>query len=241
MERWTGRSGIQAGLFIAGLAAIGLAGWCVGVHVELKSTVGEVGVAIGTLALAFFTWQLALQTKAEVFQTRRELDLTQKSLDLTRESIEAGERPYVIPSGYGDSGRIFFRYTTNRGWHLRIGLWNLGKGPGIVGDVQLRVNGEHVLQPLKVEIPISHVQPSVADQLLPVEFRYSEITGDQPTLALPDGDYSLLVFYRQSSGGALVTTTSVTRTDAELLCAGFVRTAPDGVEARPLQPSSEGT
>jgi hypothetical protein len=225
-------------LFAVALIAIGIVGWRVGVHVELKSTVGEVGVAIGTLALAFFTWQLALQTKAEVFQTRRELDLTQKSLDLTRESIEAGERPYVIPSGFKGTGRIFLRYSADLGWHLRVGLWNLGKGPGIVRDVQLLVNGQHVLQPLKAEIPISHVQPSVADQLLPLESRYTDKSGKQPILALPDGIYSLLVFYRQSSGKELMTTTSVTRTDDRLLCAGFVRIAPGRLKARSLQPSS---
>jgi len=193
------------------------------VHLSGDLTLGDLLVGIGTLALASFTARLAVYTKRQVEASGREISTSREGLEVARESVEAADMPFVIPSSQPDSGGI----SVSPDGRLSIRLWNLGRGPALVSDVQLVLGDREILSSLPGYIPVH--AGGVADQDLRLRgpvvdlIRQHEL-GDRGTLR---------VFYNHASGTAYMTLAVVRRVEQSFVCRHFSRSEPD-VDQRPL-------
>jgi hypothetical protein len=157
-------------------------GW---LHVTSDMTAGDLVVGIGTLALALFTGLLARRTKAEV-------KINEEQIALSREGIEALDRPFVFVS----------RKDRNLAAHviedvMHFSLTNLGKGPGIVHQVELLTHSGKNLFSGYLE-DVRAIRPAPSDSV-PLEMRLS---AKQPV----EGELvTLRVWYRSASNVGYVT------------------------------------
>jgi len=190
--------------------------WPLGSFIGWDETLnaGDAIVAVGTLALAGVTFWLA-------WQTRREVGLTTSSIELTREGIEAQDMPYVIatpnPRVPGpDAAWMPWSGSGNR-WQLSLRLWNIGKGPAIVQDVQLDLDHEYLL-PMRGQVPIAAGQ--AADVTL--QGNWQPPGGDQAGL--------LRIYYRHSSGRVYMTRERVRMRPEGILAVDYERSPTDAEE-----------
>jgi hypothetical protein len=139
------------------------------VHIHPDMTVGDLIVGVGTAALASFTFLLASGTRRQI--------------RLTRESIEAIDRPFVIVS----RRRKHLAHLT--GNVMEFAVSNLGKGPGIVEEVELLSSSGANVFPERMREVRSLAVSNVAD--LTMELGDVPIEGDELTLR---------VWYRSASG-----------------------------------------
>ena len=158
-----------------------------GITVTGEVSLGELLVAGGTLALAFFTWRLGEEAKQDVGKAE--------------EAIAAQDMPFVIASPQGDRALRFSRHEDREGWGFSLRLWNIGKGPAMVEDVQLRVGGHELLDALDAERPVA------ADQAHDLE---SDVIVSLPDDGFEaDTDGVLRVFYTHADGSEHMTTSRV--------------------------------
>jgi hypothetical protein len=193
------------------------------IHLSGDLTLGDLLVGFGTLALAGFTYRLAAFTRRQVEESGREMATSREGLEVARESIEAADRPYVIPTPMPGDSDIEFRANGE----LIIRLWNLGRGPAIVSDVQLLLGDREVLTSLPGFIPIH--AGGAADHALRVRGPVVDLI-DRGEL----GDHGTLrVFYNSASATTYMTLSAVRRIDRRVVCRHFTRSEPD-VDQRPL-------
>lgn len=186
-----------------------------GIHFVGDLTLGDALVAGGTLALAGVTFWLA-------WQTRREVALSTDSIDLSRQGLEAQDMPFVIavraPRENTVGTYMTWGMDEHEATHLRLRLWNIGRGPAIVRDVRVELEGD-VLEPLPREIPIGAKE--VADLEIPAK--------KDP----PPGNQvgAVRVYYAHSSGTEYMTKSSARVAERGVRCTDFDR-APSDREAR---------
>jgi hypothetical protein len=193
-------------------------------HLSGDLTIGDLLVGIGTLALAGFTYRLSAFTQRQVEESGREILTSRESLEVARETNEAADRPFVIPTPQVQRGAVSI---TRSGDRLAIGLWNLGRGPALVSDVQLRLGDTEILTSLPNYIPVATGQ--AADMELRLRGPVSELV---QRCELSDMG-TLRVFYSDASGRTYMTLSAVRRTDRSFLCRHSSRSEPD-VDQRPL-------
>lgn len=116
-------------------------------------TYGELLVGVGTFSLAALTGALAYQTK--------------RSARAAQAAVEASDMPYVIATptpvdllpvvraGVIPPLEIHRWEHRTVGWVLRCRLWNIGSGPAIVHEVQLRSHDEELVDGLPGHVPVA--------------------------------------------------------------------------------------
>jgi hypothetical protein len=205
------------------LGAVGI--WavldCLGVVFQWEINLGDLVVGGGTLALAAFTFTLARRA---------------------RESVEAIDMPFVIATpreGYAAlQFELVYPTESDRGggqqtiegaapesrW-FQLRLWNMGKGPAMVSDVQLQVRNASLLEPLDLQIPVSAGQGH--DLGIP-------LAADYPDDGLPEGTQGTLTIYFSHAGGMrLKTTCDIDLRCGRGYCRSYVRDEADSA-GRPL-------
>ena len=193
------------------------------IHLSGDLTLGDLLVGVGTLALAGFTYRLSVYTQRQVHESGREITTSRESLQVARDSTEAADRPYVIPTPMPGTSNIEFRANGE----LTIRLWNLGRGPAIVSDVQLVLGDHEVLASLPGFIPVH--AGGAADQALRVRGPVVDLMGRDEL-----GEQGTLrVFYNSASGTTYMTLSAVRRIETRIACRHFIRSEPD-VDRRPL-------
>jgi hypothetical protein len=135
-----------------------------------------------------------------------------------QKSIEALEVPFLIP----DLGsREQWRLHVEQGAFapaLRVPMRNVGKGPAIMGDVQLTLDGSQLLSPAGGQIPFS---PSDS-QSLPLQ-----LLADRP---IPEQEGELRIYYTHASGAKYMTRCHVKIDEGGVLPTSFRRELSDGAE-----------
>jgi hypothetical protein len=193
------------------------------IHLSGDLTLGDLLVGVGTLVLAAFTYLLALRARQQVEESGQEIVTSREGLEVARESIEAADRPFVIPTPMPGSSGIELRANSE----LTIRLWNLGRGPAIVSDVQLELGDHEVLTSLGGFIPIH--AGGAADQALRLRGPVNDLIGRGEL-----GDHGTLrVFYNSASATSYMTLCAVRRIETRIVCRHFTRLDPD-VDQRPL-------
>lgn len=118
----------------------------IGLHVTGQMTVGEIAVAVGTLALAFFTF---------------------RSVRVARAHMDAQDAPLIIAAPVPANSPIVGQFAPFEfdppfagllpdGYSPRFALRlrNVGRGPALVRDVRLRLDGRDALGPLLSQVII---------------------------------------------------------------------------------------
>jgi hypothetical protein len=180
-------------------------------------TFGELIVGVGTGLLALFTGYLGLETR--------------KSARAAQTAVESSEEPFVIATPtdsledmalrgheHPQSGQrppfVIHRAYDNDGHFVRLRLWNIGLGPGIVERVQLRLrDSTELLDSLERFYPLA--VGHVAD----IEVR---------SLAWPDWSpvaaaATLVVTYTHASGRLYATRSVATIEDQFVFCISYKR------------------
>ncbi len=127
------------------------------VHLSGDIDLGELIVGVGTLALAGITWRLARTTGRSVEAARQSADAARESAKAERDSVEAMAMPYIIAvpqAAYDEISRVD-EDTDGAPWTLKLRLWNLGSGPGIVTNIRLACRSEQQLVDLPRGIPLA--------------------------------------------------------------------------------------
>jgi hypothetical protein len=199
-----------------------------GTLLELDShlSAGDAAVALGTLLLAYFTWRLASKTSEDV-------EKTQEALDLSRASIESQDMPFVIAlprrSKVVAGGKdidlanlaretIRIRSEVSGAW-LELRLENVGRGPGMVADVRLDVDGE-LLEPPWRQLPIP------AGGAINAAFGFADPI---PTgLGEEEAKGTLYIYYSHASGSRYMTSSTVDIRGSYLQCVDYARRQADG-------------
>ena len=175
-----------------------------------ETNLGDALVAAGTLALAGFTWRLARQTRSEVNVSREEIELT-------RQSIEAQDMPFVIATPQQRGWAI--RWETMAGAAtLAARLRNIGRGPAMVTDLRLTLDGQDALDPIEAEIPF----PAGGEQ----KHTFS-LLAPRPTDETGALSGVLRIYYTHSSGHEYMTSSDAQVTVDGLLCRNFRRAESD--------------
>lgn len=136
----------------------------------------------------------------------------------TQRSIEAIEVPFLIPDpGVGDQWRLHVEEGTITS-SLRVPMNNVGRGPAIMGDVQLSLGESQILSPAGGQIPFppGDVQ-SLSLQLL----------GDPPE---PEQEGELRIYYMHASGAEYMTRCHVKVDEGGVLPTSFRRERSDKKE-----------
>jgi hypothetical protein len=136
-----------------------------------------------------------------------------------RKTIEIQEMPFLIPDpGLSNQWRLKFE-DGRAAPALRAPLHNVGKGPAIMGDVQLIIGGAQILSPAGGQIPF---RPN-EDQSLPLQL----LDRHQPEVG-QEGE--LRVYYTHASGARYMTRCHVKVDEAGVLPTSFRRERSDGAE-----------
>jgi hypothetical protein len=164
-----------------------------GLHVSNQLTAGDLIVGVGTLLLAAFAYL---------------------SVRVARLSVEAQDAPLLIganvpassPVAQQCAGQRFeppFAGVLPEGGALSfvLRLWNVGRGPAVVQDVRLEIEGKDVLRPMPSHVivnPAGGVHDAVWASLdLPEAKRDTDLAG------------TLRIIYAQPNGGLLTTVSRV--------------------------------
>jgi hypothetical protein len=184
---------------------------------ELIVAVGTFALAMGTLALAWITRRLARSTKVSAEAAKESADAARESAKAERDSVEAMAMPYVIAMPVEGSQEIRRVHPGGgRGGMLRLRLWNLGSGPGIVTNICLTSHGTELLVALPWGIPLG------ADK----QFNTRVVVADWPTSATIA---SLRIEYLHSNGRAYRTESDVAIDEGVLTCLTFRRSSAEEV------------
>ncbi len=107
-------------------------------------------------------------------------------------------------------------------------LWNVGKGPGIVSDIELYLEGAQVLRPLKAQMAVAAegARDDSSDLSVPWTLRWGDGAG-------VEGE--LLVYYRHASGNRYVTRSRVRGQGTFIYSVDFRRDSAAEGEDRPLR------
>jgi hypothetical protein len=185
---------------------------CDVIHLSGDVTLGELIVGLGTLALAGFTYKLARKTGDEV-------DLSRIQLELNREAVEAADRPYVLPSPPPKQTGLMLA-DRGYGYWLTLRLWNVGRGPAVVTDLQLELDREAMLDPLVDERAVA----SEGDADLRVQVPGLRGDIEEPVQG------EMRVYYRQANGLRYMTVSSVEANGSWVFCSNFRRENADDRE-----------
>jgi hypothetical protein len=188
-----------------------------GITVDYKLTLGDAIVGAGTLLLAVFTGWLA-------WQTRREVKKTDQSIALARESIEAQDMPYVIVMPQDRSTiEITGPHDVPPRWLLKVRLWNIGRGPAIVGDIRIasEPDGAELVDYQWAQRPVA--AGGKRDSAL-------GFAGPSDDFEDAEGTLTLRVYYRHASGARYMTTSRLEVSGQEVLPVSFVRSFADDDE-----------
>lgn len=192
-------------------------------------TAGEAAVALGTGALAIFTYVLARRTGKAVATGDTSIAIAKASLDVARQALAAGDRPWVIATPVPpappfladvhvadyDLGGLGF-VLADGSWQFRCRLWNIGRGPAIVRDVGLELEGfgnGWLTQFRGHDIPIPPGQ--VADERLRLR-----LVDFEPQQSERRG--ALYIYFRDSSGQEHMTRSAIRLIDTDVKCEDFV-------------------
>jgi hypothetical protein len=191
-------------------------------HFDETLSIGDALVGLGTLGLAGVTGLLA-------WQTRKEAEASKANIKLTRAGIEAQDMPYVIAVPNPDQIRDLDGTTNSTfmwwGMHdgqfltLQLRLWNMGRGPAIVRDIRLEVEGEEWLAANQDEMVIA--PEGVRDVTIAVDRA-------EPPTSTHLG--VLRIYYAHGSGTVHMTRSRAGVTNGGVRCSSFSRSLADGEE-----------
>lgn len=193
-----------------------------GLHVSNQLTAGDLVVGVGTLLLAVFAYL---------------------SVRVARLSVEAQDAPLLISANVPASSPVAQRCADqcfdppfagalpdNGELAFMLRLWNVGRGPAVVRDVRLEIEGKEVLHPMSSHVIVNAaggVHDAVWTSLaVPVDKRDTDLDG------------TLRIIYAHPNGGLLMTKSRIDMHERSL----YVRTIRRhkvhrwSKQARPRQP-----
>jgi hypothetical protein len=139
----------------------------------------------------------------------------------TQRSIRAAEMPFLIPDlDFGVEGWLLL---WTGGMHdnphrLQIPLINVGRGPALMGDVRLTIDGEDILSPAGGQIAVRTVEGRTVD----LQLRAEPPPRDQEGL--------LRIYYTDAWGEKFMTRIHFRTEPGGILCTSYVRQESDGEE-----------
>ncbi len=154
----------------------------------------------------------AKAAQAGVAAAKESADAARESANAERDSVEAMAMPYVIAVPTGEEpGEIYrVRSADDAGGTLRLCLWNLGSGPGIVTNICLVCHEKELLVALPRGIPLGAGN----------QFNAWVDAADWPTSATAG---SLRIEYLHSNGRLYRTDSDVRIEEGQLTCLTFRR------------------
>jgi hypothetical protein len=137
----------------------------------------------------------------------------------TRRSVEALDMPFIVAFAQRPGAWV----TTYGGHGSKLGFlfWNIGKGPAIIRDVRLTVNGVDALPAGQHDVPLAAGERQELKLWVESDPPYKPQQG------------VLRIYYSHASGTLYMTRSQVSFNNEGLLCMDFERAKGDGDDRDP--------
>lgn len=192
--------------------------------------------------MAEATEELARSTQASVNEAKRVGDATEQSVEQAKLAVRNEDMPWIIPSEVDTDSPLVDQHiaqiprsmqglTSGREGKriLVMRLWNIGRGPGIVRDVKLSLDGTDVLPPTLPDQPVTSTGTFDA--------HWEEVTlpSDWETRVL---EGTVTIIYQHADGSRWKTTSTVHLRNERLAVFSYPRSDASPDEIRDKTPST---